>query len=158
MIKLKNLLIEEALIEVPKDFNSLIADLHTATNRKAKFYAQPLNQLKIDLIYGIKGKMIDLIDDFLVIPDEKKYDTFKQGISNELDSVLFKFSGGKYDIFPKSDLKRIKKIIETEVFKIVKKNYADSTNKNSLATASKIVDKSLNTLTKSRFLTKNMEI
>ena len=76
------------------------------TYRKAEIYSEPIDQIKIDLYYGIKYKIKEYLDYAENGWTEKTQQKYEKILNNEIDKILYKFSEEKYQII--KDKQKIK--------------------------------------------------
>ncbi len=77
----------------------------------------PLNQIKVDLFYGIKYEIRTYLEHVDAYSDEKTQEEYEQFLNSEIfnddsqSGVLAKYSGGKYNNIDKDDVPEVKSIL-----------------------------------------------
>jgi len=108
----------DGYISVPSDFEDRLQALKDMTQQRSEFYSIPINQIKVDLFYGIKWEIRDFLD-YCVNKnlDEKTQEKYEEFLNSEIyddeskSGVLAKYSGGKYENINKSDIPEVKSIL-----------------------------------------------
>jgi len=86
------------------------------TQQRSEFYAIPINQIKVDLFYGIKWEIRNFLD-YVDKTDEKTQEKYEEFLNSEIyddnskSGILSKYSGGKYENINKSDISEVKSIL-----------------------------------------------
>jgi len=110
------LLVKEGYIKVPDGYENKIKSMADLMKIRSDFYnANGVNQLLIDLNYTIHQSLRDYIHGNV---DKVNKAGFEKSLGRELDSILYKYTTGKFQLFENPDKKKIKNTI----IKIVSKN------------------------------------
>jgi len=101
------ILVKEGYIKVPAGYEEKIKSIADMVKSRSDFYNKNgVNQLLIDLNYTIKGALRDYIHGNV---DSISKAGFEKALSRELDSVLYKYTTGKFQLFDSSNKNKIKK-------------------------------------------------
>lgn len=110
------ILVKEGYIKVPDGYEDKIKSMADLMKMKSDFYnANGVNQLLIDLNYIIHQSLRDYVHGNTGKVNKAG---FEKALGRELESVLYKYTTGKFQLFDNPDKKKIKNTI----IKIVSKN------------------------------------
>jgi len=97
-------------ISVPSDFQDRLKGFGELVKQRSEYYAVPINQIKIDLFYGIKTEIRDFLSD-VEQGIKRTKEEYHNRLDSEIDGILYKFSGGKYTNILKDDVPLIKDML-----------------------------------------------
>jgi len=101
-------LVKEGYIRVPDGYEDKIKSIADLLRVRSDFYnANGVNQLMIDLSYTIK----QTLGDYIYNTDNLSKAGFEKSFSRELDSILYKYTTGKFQLFDSPNKNKIKKLI-----------------------------------------------
>ncbi len=113
-------------VSVPSDFEENLQTLRDFTKQRSEFYNVPINQIKMDLFYGIKYEIGHFLDNYVNDKTQEKYEKFLNGdIYHDGSGILAKYSGSKYNFIDKNNVEEVKSILWKHINKKIPFNEVD---------------------------------
>lgn len=116
-------------ITVPSDFEDRLKGLGELVKRRSEFYSVPLNQMKVDLFYGIKWEIREWLDSIDRGLRERTQESYENALNSEIyhngSGILKKFSGGKYYNIDPDDVEEVKSILWKYINETIPYNEVD---------------------------------
>jgi len=104
-------------VSVPSDFEDRLKGLGSLIKQRSEFYSVPLNQIKVDLFYGIKYEIRIFLENSEKHTNDKTQDKYEMFLNSEIfddesqSGILEKYSGGKYDNIERENVPEVKEIL-----------------------------------------------